>query len=44
MIIGILCVWELVGDKFVDFGMMLHEYSEKELEEKIRKKQEKWCG
>ena len=31
-------------NKFVDFGMMLHEYSEKELEEKIRKKQEKWCG
>ena len=31
-------------NKFVDFGMMMHEYSEKELEEKIRKKQEKWCG
>ena len=31
-------------NKSVDFGMMLHEYSEKELEEKIRKKQEKWCG
>lgn len=31
-------------NKFVDFGMMMHEYSEKELEEKIRKKQEKWCS
>ncbi len=31
-------------NKSVDFVMMLHEYSEKELEEKIRKKQEKWCG
>lgn len=31
-------------NKFVNFDMTLHKYSEEELEEKIRKRQEKWCS